>query len=70
MRDINMKNTCVTANGKFKDRIINIALVMSALVGTGFFLTHWDRGITDATVFSAILVEIPIQVFIKRHNNA
>ena len=66
MSDTNMKTTCVTASGKFKDRVINIALVISAMVGTGFFLTHWNRGITDATVFSAILVEISIQVFIKR----
>lgn len=53
-----------------KDKIINIALILSALVGVGFFITHWDRQLTDATVFSAILVEIPIQVFIKRQKNA
>jgi hypothetical protein len=66
MNDINTKTTCATASGKFKERAINVALVVSALMGTGFFLTHWNRGITDATVFSAILVEIPIQVLIKR----
>jgi hypothetical protein len=70
MRDTNTKTTCATVNGKFKDKIINIALILSAIVGVGFFITHWDRQLTDATVFSAILVEIPIQVFIKRQKNA
>ena len=50
----------------FKEIVINLILVFSAVVGTLFFIKNWNRPITDATIFSTILVEVPIQVFIKR----
>lgn len=46
--------------------VITIILILSAVIGTAFFIINWNRPITDATIFSAILVEIPIQVFIKQ----
>lgn len=47
--------------------ILNIGLFISAVVGTGFFIKNWNNPLTDATIFSAILVGIPIQVLIKRY---
>lgn len=50
----------------FLDNIISILLIMSALIGVGFFIINWNSQLTDGTIFSTILVEIPIQVFIKQ----
>jgi len=47
--------------------ILNIGLFISAIVGTSFFIKNWNNPLTDATIFSTILVEIPIQVLIKRY---
>lgn len=49
--------------------ILNVILIIGGLIGLTFFLKNWDRPITDATIFSAILVEVPIQVLIKRYGN-
>lgn len=37
-----------------------------ACIGVWFFVTHWDRPVTNATILSAIMVELPIQFYFQK----
>lgn len=40
--------------------------IIGALIGVHFFITNWDRPVTDATIFSAMLVELPVQYYFQK----
>ena len=48
------------------DKLIMAVLVGLAGVGVWFFLTHWNIPMTNATILSAILVELQIQFYFQK----
>lgn len=66
--DISLKSMRVIVSGSF-DKILMFLFSIGAIVGVWFFLTHWDRPVTDVTIFSAILVELPIQFYFQKKKN-
>jgi len=48
--------------------ILNSILICSTVIGITFFILNQDKQLTNATILSAILVEVPIQVLIKRYH--
>ena len=65
-----MRTEQLTHNSPVKstlcEKLLMGAFLMGAAAGVWFFLTNWDRPVTDATIFSAILVELPIQFYFQK----